>query len=156
MAEETEKPAEGAPMTAQESAEHLTRMQRQLGYDSIFLDRGLSIVRPGEISPRGSHLVVEGASKGYVTIRVYYGSVAENEDALASALALSAEEENRAEGRGPDPSAPEQEAASALINSTLAEVDAVIERMSQGREEFERLKEETRSNISEIQRMMAA
>lgn len=38
----------------------------------------------------------------------------------------------------------------------LEEVDAIIERLERDREEIDRLKEETRSNISELQRMIAA
>ena len=42
------------------------------------------------------------------------------------------------------------------VRVQIEEVDEIIERMGQDREEINRLKEETRSNISELQRMIAA
>jgi RNA polymerase sigma factor (sigma-70 family) len=42
------------------------------------------------------------------------------------------------------------------VRTQLAEVDEIIEGLGRDREEIERLKEETRSNISELQRMIAA
>lgn len=42
------------------------------------------------------------------------------------------------------------------VRAQLEEVDETIERLGRDREEIDRLKEETRSNISELQRMIAA
>ena len=42
------------------------------------------------------------------------------------------------------------------VCAQLDEVDGIIERLARDREEIDRLKEETRSNISELQRMIAA
>jgi hypothetical protein len=42
------------------------------------------------------------------------------------------------------------------VQAQLEEVDAIIERLRNDRKEIGRLKEETRSNISELQRMIAA
>lgn len=42
------------------------------------------------------------------------------------------------------------------VRAQLEEVDAIIKRLERGREEIDSLKEETRSNISELQRMIAA
>lgn len=44
----------------------------------------------------------------------------------------------------------------AQVRAQLAEVDEIVERMGRERQEIERLKAETRSNISELQRMIAA
>jgi RNA recognition motif-containing protein len=42
------------------------------------------------------------------------------------------------------------------VRAQLAEVDEIIERLGRDRKEIDRLKKETRSNISELQRMIAA
>jgi hypothetical protein len=42
------------------------------------------------------------------------------------------------------------------VGAHLEEVDEIIERLGRDREEIDSLKEETRSNISELQRMVAA
>ena len=43
-----------------------------------------------------------------------------------------------------------------LVEGLMEEIDEITGRMSHSREEIEKLKEETRSNISELQRMIAA
>jgi hypothetical protein len=50
----------------------------------------------------------------------------------------------------------QDETYAAQIDSALAEVDEIIEGLGRDREEIERLKEETRSNISDLQRMITA
>jgi hypothetical protein len=96
----------------------------------------------------------QSSPEGHPTVRVYL----HDESPLTDYAACQpmGQRENRAVSHADGPPTYDEEAASELIASVLAQVDEIIERMGRDREEFERLKEETRSNISELQRMVAA
>jgi RNA recognition motif-containing protein len=59
-------------------------------------------------------------------------------------------------GEGVQPRNADEVRAEQEVRAQLQEVDEIIRRLGRDREEIERLKEETRSNISELQRMIAA
>jgi hypothetical protein len=148
MVEETGKAQESIARTAEEVARRLSNNPEELAESLANIVENLR-------RSREHHVLAHVGSKGYLTITMYYDPppAADYEVLVCAPKSIR---EGRTESQVENLSAAEQEGASTLINLALAELDEIIYRMQIDREEIDRLKEETRSNISELQRMIAA
>lgn len=170
MAEETREAQESIARWAQEIIEHLPEAPEQFAermaeflahykqppYAYLWTHFIQNYILSSHKQPKVSRLEVHDASTGRLTLKVFYSNQPMSPDLSVFAYLPQSGEISATESQPDNPSAFDEAAAGELITSALREVDEIIQRLRRGRSEIDRLREETRSNISELQQMVTA